>query len=60
MLICVNDKYDPTGDEPYTDIDEFIQMCIACFGEFPILLERGNNVYDQNGELVLIRSDNYE
>jgi hypothetical protein len=49
MLICVNDKYDPTGDEPYTDVDEFIQMCIACFGEFPILSERGNNVYDQNG-----------
>lgn len=57
MFKCINDRYDPTGYEPYTSVQEFLDMCEQCFGKSPDLHDRTGcgNYFDEQGDETLIR-----
>lgn len=45
MYISVCDNYTPTSEEYHT-IDDFLNMCEACFGNKPELYEQNNDYYE--------------
>lgn len=55
MLRCVNDRYDADGSIPYLNLDDFLTMCLECFGDEPELREEADGSYtDEHGDLTLV------
>jgi len=44
MYVCVNSEF---GDGQYETVDQFIDMCVKCFGEAPEIRELGGgHIYE--------------
>ena len=57
---CTNDRYCPDA-ATFDSIEEFQEMCLACFGERAQLTDHGDTVTDETGEAVMrLRRDNNE
>lgn len=50
-LRCISDSYTQTPDI-FDSVDEFIAMCLECFGEAPAIVEQHDGWHDDVG-LVL-------
>lgn len=57
MYECTNDRYCATT-EMFESVEEFADMCRACFGEAPALRARngGAEYIDKSGAVVLRRT----
>ena len=53
-LRCVSDVYDRVGAVAYDDAHDFLAMCLAVFGEEPVLREHNGRWYDEDDVLVLV------
>jgi hypothetical protein len=56
MYVCTLDQYCPDSDV-FESIDEFIEMCFACFGSAPQLhvVNGGDLILNEDDLIVLIR-----
>jgi len=54
MLICISDRYDRDGST-YTDVADFLAMCVEAFGAAPALHVRHDGWHDDVG-LVLVEA----
>jgi hypothetical protein len=57
MFKCINEKYDPSGTEPYASVQKFLDMCKMCYNKEPVLHDRTGrgDYFDENGDKVLLR-----
>ena len=43
---CVSDKWDPWGQDVFSSLGSFYEMCQTCFGEQPALYERAGQWFE--------------
>jgi hypothetical protein len=57
-VVCTSDLYTPCA-ESYDTVEDFLAMCLACFGDSPSLLETSEGVWTDRatGEVVLRLED---
>lgn len=64
-LYCIDDTWDADGYEPYDSVEDFMTMCMRCFGTQPELTRQvtvglGAGLYtweDPDGRMVLVESE---